>query len=217
VYGARPDMVNRALQQQRRRLLKLHGDWEERTDRILTKSQYEKHYGSADATKIDFSLPLPRLLKHVLTGRALLFLGCSLNQDRTVRVLESVAREATEIAHFAVLELPPSAVKRRAKMRFLSDHNIRPIWYPSGCHDMLEPILEYLVRLFDFSVGRKLLTHRTLATLALPGWEHCVAVQSRCYLALPLGITASTWSGQFAPVAFRRETLAFLRYFVTTV
>ena len=75
VCGAKPDMINRAMQQSRRRLLKLHGDWEESTDRILTKSEYDRHYG-AGASPFTQTLPLPRILKALLTGRSVLFLRC---------------------------------------------------------------------------------------------------------------------------------------------
>jgi hypothetical protein len=145
VSGAKPDMINRAIQQDRRRLIKLHGDWEEGTDRILTKTEYQKHYGSDDGQAVDLTQPLPRMLKLLLTGRSLLFLGCSLNQDRTVRVLEKVVLESHEIEHYAILELPSTVGQRREKNKFLAKHNVRPIWYPTRQHVFVEKILLTLI------------------------------------------------------------------------
>jgi hypothetical protein len=134
-------LVNNALQQDRRRLIKLHGDWEESTDRILTRTEYDMHYGTGLG---DFGLPLPRLLKQVLVGRSILFVGCSLSQDRTVRVLARVVEESSEIGHFAILEQPQTASALQKKKRFVASHNIRPIWYPNGSHHTVDAILSTL-------------------------------------------------------------------------
>ena len=144
VYGAKPDMISLAMRQGRRRLLKLHGDWEERTDRILTKSEYEQHYGSSVVSAIDFKLPLPRLFHNILIGSSLLFVGCSLNTDRTVATLAEVARQSPEMVHFAILEHPATIAKQRKLGRDLAAHNILPIWYPWGRHDLIEPLLASL-------------------------------------------------------------------------
>src|SRR5208337_2192698 len=104
VCGARPDLISKALQQHRRQLIKLHGDWEESMDRILTKKEYQVHYGGEDGQTVDLNRPLPRMIKTFLTGRALLFLGCSLNRDRTVQVLERTVSESPEIGHYAIVE-----------------------------------------------------------------------------------------------------------------
>jgi hypothetical protein len=145
VWGAKAEMATRAFVQNKKFLLKIHGDAEDNTDRILTKSDYSNHYGSSDGSKIDYSLPLPSLLKQMLSGRPLLFLGCSLHYDHTVRVLEEVSRTLRSIAHYAIVEQPSSVEQFYKRSLFLSNHNIRPIWYPSGRHDFIEAILEYVV------------------------------------------------------------------------
>ena len=76
--------------------------------RILTKSEYRKQYGSEDAFPINLSLPLPHLLQAILKYRPLLFLGCSLNQDRTVHVLEQVSQQFQYIKPYAIVEKPKS-------------------------------------------------------------------------------------------------------------
>lgn len=145
IHGARPDETNRALHQNHLKLIKLHGDWAERSEQILTLSDYQLHYGYRDGNTIDLSLPLPRLLKQILTGRSLLFIGCSLNSDRTVEVLHQAAIEAPGITHFAIVEEPRVKKQRLGKARHLAEHNILPFWYPFGRHELIERILSSLV------------------------------------------------------------------------
>jgi hypothetical protein len=144
VWGVNAEMATRALNQNRRFVLKIHGDAEDSTNRILTKNDYLKYYDGVDGSGIDFSLPLPSLLQQMLVGRPLLFLGCSLNQDRTIAVLKEVSSNFRFIAHYAVVEQPASAEHFHERPRFLSNHNIRPIWYYSGRHELIEPLLAYI-------------------------------------------------------------------------
>jgi hypothetical protein len=142
VWGAKVDLVTEALQGNKRFLLKIHGDVDDRTERILTLSEYEKNYGSTDTSKINLELPLPRLLYLMLTSRPLLFIGCSLNKDRTIETLKKVVKDNPGIAHFAILEKPSSKALFHEKVSYLSEHGIRPIWYPFGQHDLIESLLE---------------------------------------------------------------------------
>jgi hypothetical protein len=144
VLGARPDPAIRAFHENRRFLLKIHGDVEDRQDRILTEGDYNEHYGSADGS-IDSSPPLPRLLYLLFAARPLLFIGCSLNQDRSVTVLKRVQDDYPSISHYAIVMHPESEEQFNERSRFLSDHTIRPIWYPHGQHEYIEPLLKYLV------------------------------------------------------------------------
>jgi len=141
VTGVKPDLAAGALYQNRRFLLKIHGDSEESSERILTSQDYEDRYGSP----VDLSRPLPTLLNQMLLSRPLLFIGCSLDQDRTVEVLGSVVRNIRSLVHYAILEQPAARDQFLKRAQFVSDHNIRPIWYPNGKHDWIEKILAYLV------------------------------------------------------------------------
>ena len=143
VWGAKAQITLKAVYQNKRYLLKLHGDVEERTDRVLTLSEYTKTYGAADPSRLDFEKPLPHLLRLLLTTRPVLFLGCSLNQDRVVKFLKHVAETNPDLPHYAVVEHPGSKAFRRAQLYF-SEHGIRPIWYPKGEHKFVELIVEYL-------------------------------------------------------------------------
>jgi tetratricopeptide (TPR) repeat protein len=170
VWGVESDMFARAYRQNCRLLLKIHGDYMDRTDRILTKTDYEKHYGSSDASDIDWERPLPRLLDQTLKSRVVLFLGCSLNQDRTVAILGEMARRAPGIFHYAVVEMPDCDEEYHRKQCHLSDHGIRPIWYPAGRHELVEPLLEYLVEQIptQYRPGRQLVLQRRNRPLSGP-------------------------------------------------
>ena len=69
VWGAKVDILAKAFRQNRALLLKLHGDVDDRTDRILTLREYNRHYGKGR--------PLVRLLREIFSTRPVLFIGCS--------------------------------------------------------------------------------------------------------------------------------------------
>lgn len=144
--GARADTVVAAARSNARILLKLHGDAEDRTGRILTREDYERTYGTdgGPGSTVDVSLPLPRLLGLLLMSRVILFVGCSLEQDRTVLVLRQIASAYPEVAQFAIVPAPASNELFQRRARFLSECGIRPIWYPMGRYDLIEPLLAYL-------------------------------------------------------------------------
>ena len=132
----------------RRVLLKLHGDVDgDGTDRVLTRKDYERVYGSEISSDANYSSshPLPTLLQWLLVSRTLLFLGCSLGYDRTMKVLEQVVQDNSYIEHYAIVARPAADEEFRERSSFLSDHNIQPIWYPHKKHDMVEKLLAYLV------------------------------------------------------------------------
>jgi hypothetical protein len=92
VWGAvRTRILQKAITQNRRYLLKLHGDVEDDFDRVLTLSEYAREYSVRDSpAQIDFDKPLPRLLRLLLTTRPVLFLGCSLRNDRIVKFIKEL-------------------------------------------------------------------------------------------------------------------------------
>lgn len=143
ILGMKFDKIRDAFHHKRRYLIKLHGDAADRTDRVFTQSDYKKHYGdSRDAQKHPLQIVLEFAL-HV----PLLFLGCSLKQDRTMRVLEALAQDKKAILkHYAVLEQPAADDELALRQRYLTELGVRPIWYPSKRHDLIEPLLAHLVR-----------------------------------------------------------------------
>lgn len=127
-------------------LVKLHGDVATR-EFVLTEEEYDEAYGS-DGSSTD--LPLPAFLKDILLTRITLFLGCSLESDRTLRVVKRAQAEGG--MSFAFLPLPPETENKddpwqprlydevngksiekpefTVRKQTLGEYNIIPIWYP---------------------------------------------------------------------------------------
>lgn len=145
VWGGNADSATQALQEGKRVLLKIHGDAQERHDRVLTRDDYDRQYGPLPNTPEYIWRPVPRLLLQMLMGRPLLFLGCSLGADRTMRVLLFVAENNPSLVHYAIVPRPEGEDELRHRDRFLSERNIRPIWYTAGRHDLIEPLLDGLL------------------------------------------------------------------------
>lgn len=130
IYGGRAEPMVRALSGGRRYLFKVHGDARDEDGRVLTAAQYEKHYGRQQPGPEDFeSLPLLRALTTAFTSRTILFLGCSLNNDRTVRILRSLKKRRPVADHYAVVEAPTGDDAAKAeRLRDLLECGIKPIF-----------------------------------------------------------------------------------------
>jgi tetratricopeptide (TPR) repeat protein len=146
VCGAPRDQVAQALHVNARLLWKLHGDGDygSSADRVLTHTEYAEHYGDADPAQFDWRKPLPALFENLLVARPLLFLGSSLDQDRTVRVLQAFSRRHRGVGHYALLSDPGVETARLAQARALSNVGIRPLWFPTGRFELIGPFLHYL-------------------------------------------------------------------------
>lgn len=141
VWGEKADLVLKAYQRNRRFLLKIHGDVEDSDDRVLTLEEYRRHYG--ELNKADETKTLPKLIRLMLESRPVLFLGCSLQQDRTVSILQQVSAEY-RVLHFAILERPATKEKLDKRERSLYEQGIRPVWYPPGQHNSIASVLKHL-------------------------------------------------------------------------
>lgn len=131
----------RAQSNGQRALLKLHGDIRSPATWILSGSQYDANYGAGIP---DMKLPLPRKLRHVFEHGSILFLGCSLVEDRTLRVFESLVVEAglaNVPRHFAILEAPMVEADLTAHNARLANLSIDAIWYPHGAHEYVQLLI----------------------------------------------------------------------------
>ncbi len=145
VWGAKAKSITDALQLDRRVLIKVHGDVGDTADRVLTRSEYDDHYGDL-LDGGEPSKPLSRLLQRLLESRTVLFVGCSLKDDRIVDILNAAAARTGAYSHYAIVPEPVTVDAGRQRARFLSKRRIRPIWYPAGRHDLIGPFLEDLAR-----------------------------------------------------------------------
>jgi len=112
-----------------RLLVKMHGTSEIVANRVLLQSEYDVAYADLGIVK--------RFFTKFLFAKSMLFLGCSLVIDRTMRTMEEVvgAEGAESLPHhYAFLELKESD-DRVARKKLLAKANIFPIWYPDSEHD----------------------------------------------------------------------------------
>jgi hypothetical protein len=131
-------------------ILKLHGDAGQPNTHVFTLAQYRAAYGEP----FNFQNQLPRALRQIFISHSLLFLGCSLEQDKTLDLFRSVVDEAAfEIPdHFALLNEPGSPQERARKEARLLQLKIRPLWYATPAdangvpdHSLLEQILKLAI------------------------------------------------------------------------
>jgi hypothetical protein len=120
-------------------ILKLHGNVGDRETYILSSSQYESAYGK----ELDFKKPLPKALRQIFISHSLLFLGCSLEQDKTLELFKKIKDDGEfDIPdHFAFLPKPRTAKEKREKENRLLKINIKVIWYPTDQHIYVEKLL----------------------------------------------------------------------------
>lgn len=131
-------------------ILKLHGDAGQANTHVFTQAQYQAAYGEPFA----FQNQLPRALRQIFISHSLLFLGCSLEQDKTLELFKSVVDEgAFEIPdHFALLNEPATVQERARKEARLLQLKIRPLWYATPAdadgkpdHGLLGQILKLAI------------------------------------------------------------------------
>ena len=90
-------------------LIKLHGDYQDQEGRVLLSSEYDGAYAENSPVREEITL--------LYRQNSLLFLGCSLGPDRTVRLIHEVAGSgANRPRHYAFLETPDSNTDRIASV-----------------------------------------------------------------------------------------------------
>jgi hypothetical protein len=118
-------------------LIKLHGDFSDDFSTVLTLAEYRHHYGKADEG-FSTGLPLPEALLHLFRTESVLFLGCSMRNDRYLRVMK---HSGTSTTHYAFI--PYESNDRRSNL--FKACNIRPIQYdPLDNHRFVDEVLSYL-------------------------------------------------------------------------
>lgn len=130
IAGGNLSEALRILNSGGRYLLKLHGSCESVTHRVLLRDEYAQAYNDNGTVR--------RFFSRFLFGKSVLFIGCSLITDRTLRTMEEVVAEegASSLPqHYAFLELK-DGVDRVERKKALAKANIFPIWYPQDEHDV---------------------------------------------------------------------------------
>jgi len=130
INGSNAESFTANLGAGKRTLLKLHGDFGNEKERILTLNEYQKAY--------DDESIINTLIEDAFFNRTLLFLGCSLTQDRTIKKMEEYVRlkgHVRCVKHYCFLECPDTEPRRLEIRNRLSKSNIFPIWYPKEQHN----------------------------------------------------------------------------------
>lgn len=130
------EALNNALRNNELVLYKIHGDITEPTTSIvLTKEQYEKAYSNDE---------LRKMLTQVYTSKELLFLGCSLEKDRPLELLQQVSEAGT--GHYAIIPVS-SEKKKHRRIELENEYYIQTIMYPEGKHECVRIILERILEI----------------------------------------------------------------------
>jgi SIR2-like domain len=140
IPGPRPDELVAAIHADRHALVKMHGDCRDRTDQVLTAESYKAAYGDALATG-DHEGRIGGLAWLLFTNRPLLFLGCSLERDRTVDVLRAIRRRLPGVWHYAILAAEETSDRWNERERELDAMGVRPLWYYPRRFEGLEFLL----------------------------------------------------------------------------
>lgn len=122
-------------------VIKLHGDIQNPRRCILAKAQYDEAYGEK---ALDLTKPIPKLLQYYFKNNSLLFIGCSLNSDRTVEVFRTVKQASGDFdfpTHFSIEQAPESLKDLQNRNSELINIGITPIWFPKGAFDTVTEIL----------------------------------------------------------------------------
>jgi SIR2-like domain len=138
--GTRLNEAPRRMADEPHCLLRIHGEADSAQGRVLTGAEYSQCYGDDGNYREIFRL--------LIANTSLLFLGCSLSIDRTVRVLREIKQAAVVETprHFAFLPFA-EGTDREARRTELGQADIHPIWYPPEDHD--QAIEDLLISLME--------------------------------------------------------------------
>lgn len=123
-------------------VIKLHGDIRNPNRCILSKNQYDDAYGNGS---LNMQKPIPKVLAYHYKNSSLLFLGCSLSNDRTVQVFKTIKQglgeEEETKQHFSIEQTPESLDKIAQRNAELAKLGITPIWFEKERYELVESIL----------------------------------------------------------------------------
>lgn len=124
-------------------IIKIHGDFKDPAHCILGKAQYDTAYGEA---ALDLHQPIPKMLGRYYSNNNLLFIGCSLRNDRALQVFQATKVAAGDFSfpqHFAFEQAPGQIDALVARNSELTRLGITAIWYPKGQHEKVEALLNH--------------------------------------------------------------------------
>ncbi len=140
LLGADTEELARLISSDDKLLIKLHGKANSSIKRILTEDEYNKHYEDSSILKKSIE---------TICSNSLLFLGCSLSTDRTIKTMIEIVTEqgGSVVPHYAFIGLIDES-ERLDRRDELAKANIHPIWYDAN-DDHDECIEALLLKLVD--------------------------------------------------------------------
>lgn len=144
--------MNDAIQLNERKLLKLHGSVEEISSFIFSSEQYKKYYGERGNRE---NRILPSYLQRIFESKKVLFVGCSLDKDYTLEILEECIKKNHNISHFAIVPYSRDNKKQVLRQRELTRLGIEPIYYPEGDYKAVDKLINYLAGENNFTLSVK--------------------------------------------------------------
>jgi len=145
-YPDRRGQLNHIIQNNTPMIFKLHGCISDFGNIIFTREAYDKAYPkTGEKTKCI------EALEKILSSRTILFLGCSLKNDETVKYWEKMISQSSGegMEHYAVISCTKD--DRQIKRRYLGNMNIRSILYDEKNHDAVKVILDQLYKVTKIS------------------------------------------------------------------
>lgn len=133
--------MNEAIQVNARNLLKIHGSVEETQSFVFTREQYRKFYG--EKGNRDNRL-IPAYLMKIFSAKKVLFVGCSLDKDYILEILEECIQQDSSISHFAIVPYLSNPNEQIKRQRELTRLGIEPIYYPEGDFEAVNKLINYL-------------------------------------------------------------------------
>lgn len=138
---SQPEKMTTAIRNNQACILKMHGSIDEASSIIFSEDQYSRAYGSG---KVDMEKALPLFLSSIFYGKSVLFIGCSLIQDRTMEVLNACLDKNEYIKNYAIVEQPDEESQQIKQKNHLANLGIIPIYYPKGNYKCVELLINYL-------------------------------------------------------------------------
>ena len=112
----------------------LHGDITETEGMVISAESYNRVYSASSDLKI--------MLTRIYSEKSMLFLGCSLQVDRTMELLEKTSTVGDQ--HFAIVACKPG--QQDEMYRTLRRRMIWPILYEEGNYDSVPILLNELLK-----------------------------------------------------------------------
>ncbi len=129
------EALNSAIYSDDLLLYKIHGDIiEPETSIILTKEQYDQVYSDDDFKKV---------IKQIFNTKELLFLGCSLQKDRPLKIMQECLSEGKNCFSIVACENDKQKI-RVERLRLENEFRIQSIIYPNTNHECVKIILDYI-------------------------------------------------------------------------